>query len=147
MAQQVDATGCNLPRICAVYVYAGGVIIHWIIIVSSTPEDGLSTLDYHVLLALAEGPLHGYAIRDAVELESEGALAPRAGSLYRVIARLISAGWVAETETETAVAHPGRPRRYYALSREGRRTLADEARRLEGAAALALDRLGLGTRS
>ena len=32
------------------------------------PNDGngLSTLEYHVLLALASGPLHGYAIKDAV---------------------------------------------------------------------------------
>jgi DNA-binding PadR family transcriptional regulator len=105
-------------------------------------ESGLSTLDYHVLLALAKGPTHGYAIRDAVEAESEGTLTPRAGTLYRVIARLMTAGLTAETEVaEEDGPHPGRPRRYYELSAEGRSALSDEARRLRAAAALADDRL------
>ena len=108
-------------------------------------EAGLSTLDYHVLLAVAEGPLHGYAVRDAVERESEGTLTPRAGSLYRVIARLMSAGWVAETAApEHHAPHPGRPRRYYELTGAGRLALAAEARRLKGAAALAEKRLSPG---
>ncbi|MDZ7781108.1 MAG: PadR family transcriptional regulator [Gemmatimonadota bacterium] len=111
-----------------------------------TSDGGLSPLDYHVLLAIAEGPMHGYAVRDAVERESEGALSPRAGSLYRVIARLTSTGFVAETgEPDEHGPHPGRTRRYYALTEEGRKVLADEARRLEGAAALALERLGAGS--
>src|SRR3954470_22302218 len=41
----------------------------------------MSALEYHVLLALASGPLHGYAVKDAVVAESSGALVPRAGSL------------------------------------------------------------------
>jgi DNA-binding PadR family transcriptional regulator len=109
------------------------------------PSDvTLSTLEYHVLLALAGGPMHGYAIRDAVEQESEGALRPRAGTLYRVIARLISDGFALETDgAADAGPHPGRARRYYTLSVEGRATLAQEARRLHGAAALAEKRLGV----
>lgn len=112
---------------------------------SSNPDNALSTLDYHVLLAVADGPMHGYAIRDAVEDESEGTLTPRAGTLYRVIARLIVSGWVVETETPAdAAPHPGRSRRYYALTSEGRGALAAEARRLRGASALAEDRLSTG---
>lgn len=107
-------------------------------------EGGLSGIEYHVLLATADGALHGYAIRDAVEEESEGAIAPRAGSLYRVVARLVSAGLLRETDApDFEGPHPGRPRRYYGLTPEGRGTLADEARRLEDAAALALERLGV----
>ena len=107
---------------------------------SSAP--GLSNLEYHVLMAVADEPRHGYAIRDAVETESHGALAPRAGSLYRVIARLVTAELVRETDAPVnEEPHPGRERRYYALTPKGRQALADEARRLEGAAALALQRL------
>lgn len=110
-----------------------------------TSDVGLSTLDYHVLLSVVEGPLHGYAVRDAVERESEGTLTPRAGSLYRVIARLMSAGWVVETGAPDHHApHPGRPRRYYELTAEGRVALSEEARRLKGAAALAEKRLSPG---
>jgi DNA-binding PadR family transcriptional regulator len=104
---------------------------------------GASPLEYQVLLALASGSLHGYAIAERVAAESAGALKPRAGSLYRVIARLIGAGLVAESQAEREVAHPGLARRYYALTAAGRRTLAQEARRLKQVAAIAEKRLGL----
>jgi DNA-binding PadR family transcriptional regulator len=107
-------------------------------------ELSLSTLEYHVLLALASGPAHGYAIRDAVEGESAGTLTPRPGTLYRVISRLLAEGLAYETEPEEDPGpHPGRSRRYYALSLDGRAALAKEARRLRGAAALAEERLRL----
>jgi DNA-binding PadR family transcriptional regulator len=104
---------------------------------------GASLLEFHVLLALAGGALHGYAIAERVAAESGGTLLPRAGSLYRVIARLISEGLVAESEGEVEAPHPGLARRYYALTAAGRRTLGEEARRLKQAAAAAEKRLGL----
>lgn len=104
-------------------------------------DEGLSTLEYHVLLALASGPHYGYAIKDAVAAESDGAVTPRAGTLYRVIARLMVRGLVEETEA-AAESHPGLARRYYGLTAAGVRALAAEARRLKGAAALAEQRLG-----
>ena len=104
----------------------------------------MSILEYHVLLALANGPLYGYAIKDAVASESAGTLSPRAGSLYRVIARLMTSGLVKEVKAiEASSPHPGLARKYYGLTAGGRRTLAEEARRLKGAAALAEVRLGL----
>jgi DNA-binding PadR family transcriptional regulator len=102
----------------------------------------MSTLEYHVLLAMATGPVHGYAIKQAVEAESAGTLVPRAGSLYRVIARLIMRGLVREAASKNAPPHPGLARRYYALTAAGRSALASEASRLKAAAALALKRLG-----
>lgn len=102
----------------------------------------MSTLEYHVLLALADGPRYGYAVKDAVESESAGTLRPRAGSLYRVLARLMTAGLVVGTvPDESPSPHPGRTRKYYGLTEGGRRALAAEARRLRGAAALAEKRL------
>jgi DNA-binding PadR family transcriptional regulator len=102
-----------------------------------------SLLEYHVLLALAAGALHGYAIAERVAEESSGALRPRAGSLYRVIARLIDADLVDETEPDAGVAHPGLARRYYTLTAAGRRKLAEEAKRLKRTAAVAEERLRL----
>ncbi len=102
----------------------------------------MSILDYRVLLALASGPLHGYAVKQRVEDESGGSLSPQAASLYRVIARLMTAGFVTETEPRGPIApHPGLSRRYYALTAAGRRSLAAEASRLKSAAALAEKRL------
>ena len=102
-----------------------------------------SLLEYHVLLALVPGALHGYAIADRVAEESSGALRPRAGSLYRVIARLVGAGQVTETEADVEITHPGLGRRYYALTAAGRRRLAEDAKRLKRTAAVAEERLGL----
>jgi len=102
----------------------------------------MTTIEYHVLLALANGALHGYAIKDAVAVESSGTLTPRAGSLYRVIARLISTRLVAETgKPGEAEPHPGLARRYYTLTAAGRRALAAEAQRLRNTAAIAEKRL------
>jgi DNA-binding PadR family transcriptional regulator len=104
----------------------------------------MSTFEYHVLLALASGPLYGYAIKDAVAAESSGTLTPRAGSMYRVIARLMTAGLVIETEPRNAPPpSPGLARKYYTLTPRGRTALATEARRLKLAAAVAEKRLGV----
>ena len=111
-----------------------------------TPEgsEGLSRLEYHVLLAMARCPLYGYAVKEAVSEESGGTLSPRAGTLYRVMARLLEGGLLEEVDPPADTPpHPGRTRIYYALTAAGRRTLAREARQLEGAAALAAERLGL----
>jgi DNA-binding PadR family transcriptional regulator len=103
----------------------------------------MSNLEYHVLLALANGPQHGYAIKDAVTSESDGTLTPLPATLYRVVARLMTEGLVAEVEPAgTLPPHPGLPRRYYGLTAPGRRALGVEARRLKGAARLAETRLG-----
>jgi DNA-binding PadR family transcriptional regulator len=102
----------------------------------------MSGLEYHVLLALAGGPLHGYAVKQRVESESDGNLAPQAGSLYRVIARLMTSGFITETDAKGPESpHPGLSRRYYMLTAAGRRALGAEASRLKGAAALAEKRL------
>ena len=107
-----------------------------------TGSTSLSALEYHVLLALASGPLHGYAIAESVAGDSGGALTPRPGSLYRVIARLISIGLVADAPApRNAEPHPGLPRKYYAISPRGRATMAAESRRLKSAVALAEKRL------
>jgi DNA-binding PadR family transcriptional regulator len=102
----------------------------------------MNLLEYYVLLALSAGPLHGYAITDAIAADSGGTETPRAGTLYRVIARLITAGFVRETSPADAPAHPGLPRRYYELTGAGRRALAHQAERLTDAASAARKRLG-----
>jgi DNA-binding PadR family transcriptional regulator len=104
----------------------------------------MSTLEFHLLLALADRPLYGYAIKDAIAVESAGTLNPRAGSLYRVLARLMVSGLVREADAAGAAQpHPGLERKYYALTRSGRGALAAEARRLKRSVAMAERRLGV----
>jgi DNA-binding PadR family transcriptional regulator len=81
--------------------------------------------DFHILLALAGGPRHGYGIMKEVERESGGAVRLEIGSLYRLLARLLEQGFIEEAEGDER-------RRYYRISRFGRRVLRTEAERLAG---------------
>jgi DNA-binding PadR family transcriptional regulator len=70
-----------------------------------------------ILVSLAEGPKHGYAIQQDIEGVSGRRLGP--GSLYGAIARLVSAGYI------ESLADEG-PRRPYRLTAPGSRALAAE---------------------
>src|SRR5260370_15065417 len=85
----------------------------------------LKPVDFHVLLALVDRPLHGYGIMKQVERESGGEVRLEIGSLYRLLARLIDQGLLEMGEDD------GR-RRNYAITRPGRKALRAEARRLAG---------------
>lgn len=80
-----------------------------------------------VLTALAEEPLHGYAIVQAVDTLSEGRMTLRVGTLYGVLDRLVADG-LAERDREEV--HQGRLRRYYKLTDAGVRALSAEVARL-----------------
>ncbi|WP_158841747.1 PadR family transcriptional regulator [Saccharothrix deserti] len=87
----------------------------------------MSEQAFLVLTALAEEPLHGYAIVRAVEGLSEGRMVLRVGTLYGVLDRLVAEG-LAEREREEV--HQGRLRRYYRLTDAGVRALSAEVARL-----------------
>ena len=91
----------------------------------------------HILLALADAERHGYGIRQEVERRTDGALRLGPGTLYEAIYRLSAQGLIEEQEGE------GR-RRVYAITREGRRVLKQELRRLETIVAEARARRLLG---
>jgi DNA-binding PadR family transcriptional regulator len=111
---------------------------------SPSPQPEFSRLDFHVMLAMASGPLYGYALAEAIAAESGGTLEPRAGSLYRVLGRLMASGLVREAEPGDDVPpHPGLARKYYSLTRRGRAALSAEARLLKRAAIIAEKRLGV----
>lgn len=82
-----------------------------------------------ILVSLAEGEKHGYAVMKSVRDRSEGRVKLETGPLYRHLSRLIEDGLVEETEREAEADDPRR-RCYYRLSRLGRRVLAAEARAL-----------------
>ena len=89
----------------------------------------LTTLAFEVMLAVAEGELHGYEIMTVVEQRTGGVLSPNPGTLYRLIDRLATEGLL-ET-VETAFGRYQEMRRFYRLSKLGKRVVEAEARRLE----------------
>ena len=91
--------------------------------------DPLKPAVLHILLALADADLHGYAIMQAVNEQSAGTVPLRTGSFYRHLSTLIDAGWVAEANARPADADVRRGA-YYRLTARGREALDAERRRL-----------------
>ena len=97
----------------------------------------LSATDFQLLLSLADGGLHGYAINKSVRAASDGRVRIGLGSLYRVIARLLNTGLVEECEAVENPNADGARRRKYQLTDLGRGVLRAEVRRLSDAVELA----------
>jgi DNA-binding PadR family transcriptional regulator len=97
----------------------------------------LTELELHVLLAVADGAAHGYAIGKDIEERSGGRLDPTTGALYQVLKRLAAEGLIRQVDVrDSADAR----RKYFALTAAGRRAVAAEVRRLEELVDLARDR-------
>jgi len=94
-----------------------------------------------ILLALLDGPLHGYGIRQVIEERTGGRVRLGSGTLYEAVARLVDAGHIEEVAAPAEEpSSGGPPRRFYALTAPGRRALADEVRRLDSLVAWARER-------
>jgi DNA-binding PadR family transcriptional regulator len=96
-----------------------------------SPDELLpfTTVEFEILLSLAGGDLHGYAILQDVEARTQGRLSLRPGTLYRAISRLLDHGLISElAETQRSSGDPRR--RTYHMTAEGRRLAAREAERL-----------------
>ena len=96
-----------------------------------TVEDlvPLPPATFHILLALAEGERHGYAIIQDVEARTDGELRLSAGTLYRSIARMVEQGLIAEV-TRRRTAEDDERRRYYRMTPFGNAVARAEMRRL-----------------
>ena len=100
---------------------------------------------YFILLSLAAGPRHGYAVlKDAEEL-SEGRMSLSVSTLYTALGRLQEQGLIERVDAGEAEPGPGLPRKVYRLTRQGLGALDAEALRLHALLAAYQRRLGLGT--
>ena len=93
----------------------------------------LSPAMFHVLVALADGDTHGYAIMKEVEQLTGGAVRLSTGTLYGIIKRLIADGLIRETAAQTGEER----RRSYVLTPYGKDVARAEAARLEQTIAIA----------
>jgi DNA-binding PadR family transcriptional regulator len=90
----------------------------------------LPPVTFHILVALADGDRHGYAIIQDVAARTDGELKIQAGTLYRSIQRMLEQGLVAEKRTRPAIGEDDERRRYYRITAFGRAVAQAEARRL-----------------
>jgi DNA-binding PadR family transcriptional regulator len=86
---------------------------------------------FHVLLALADGEKHGYAILKEVEDHTGGEVQLSTGTLYGIIKRLLVEGLIVEVRNRPGMEGDDQRRRYYRLCEAGREVAVAEARRLE----------------
>ena len=90
----------------------------------------LTPLSHAVLVALAEGDLHGYAIVQEIHRQSEGLLDPGTGTLYAALQRMAADGLIADSDRLPTPDEDQR-RKYYRLTKLGREVAIAEAARLQ----------------
>jgi transcriptional regulator len=81
------------------------------------------TLDLLVLRVLNGGPLHGFGIAERIHVLSRDVLTVEEGSLYPSLYRMEEKGWI---EAEWGQSDKGRRAKFYTLTKEGRKQLANE---------------------
>jgi DNA-binding PadR family transcriptional regulator len=99
---------------------------------NSSPRDRspLTPAVFHILLALADGSKHGYAIMQEVETITEGRVRMGPGTLYGSIKRMLASGLIAEEQERPDPELDDERRRYYRLTGAGSDALRTEVRRL-----------------
>ena len=87
----------------------------------------------HILLALSDGALHGYAIKHTVEERTGGGIRLGPGTLYEAIQRLQEDGFIGEDGRRAIEPENGQQaqRRYYSLTSRGWDVLKEELRRMD----------------
>lgn len=83
----------------------------------------------HILLALADGPRHGYSIMQEVAERTDGQVRVWPAAMYGTLRELEDLDWIVESETRPT--DDDERRRYFALTPLGKRVLSAEVRRLE----------------
>jgi DNA-binding PadR family transcriptional regulator len=96
----------------------------------SMAQRSLSLPVLHIMLALAGGAKHGYAIKQDVEKRTAGEIRLGPGTLYEAIQRLEDGGLIREAEGVEPENGQEAQRRYYRLTDRGWSTLRQEVRQL-----------------
>lgn len=97
----------------------------------------LSSAAFHVLVSLADGEKHGYAVLKEINRRAEGAVTLSAATLYATLNRLLNDGLIEEAAERPDPELDDERRRYYAITPLGRRVALADMQRMETALALA----------
>lgn len=101
----------------------------------------LSPAAFHILVAVAGEPKHGYGIMKEVATATSGQVKLHAGTLYTTIKRLLEDGLIRETSAPPGAGSDDERRRYYALTPDGREAAELELARLQSIVERAADSL------
>ena len=92
----------------------------------------LPTAVFHILIALADRDRHGYSIMQDVAARTGGKVRLSAGTLYSSIRRMLEQGLIEELAESPDPSNTDERRRYYRLTRFGKRVASAEVERLSG---------------
>jgi len=90
---------------------------------------------FHIMLALAERPMHGYALLKRIDERSQGRVEIGPSSLYYALGRLDDAGLIGDAEPDACDRDEDpheEQRRYYGITQQGRDFLEAELGVLHG---------------
>jgi DNA-binding PadR family transcriptional regulator len=106
----------------------------------SRDQSPLSPAVFHILLCLAEGERHGYAIKREIAQRTGGKLKLGPGVLYGSINKLLDQGWIEESDERPDAHLDDERRRYYRLTALGRKVAQAEVARMRELVELAAAR-------
>ena len=106
----------------------------------------LPVAQLHILLALATGDKHGYAIMREVEVLTQGEVTMGPGTLYGAVKKMLKAGMIEESDERPDPELDDERRRYYRLTGLGGRVLDAEVSRMEQIARTARARQAVAMR-
>src|SRR5437016_14526939 len=98
--------------------------------IKTDPLLPLPVAVFHILIALADRDRHGYSIMQDVSARTEGKVQLSAGTLYSSIRRMLEQGLIEELKDSPDPTSTDERRRYYRLTRFGKRVAAAEVERL-----------------
>jgi DNA-binding PadR family transcriptional regulator len=90
----------------------------------------LASVEFHVLLSLAEQERHGYGIIQDAEARTRGADSPDIGTLYRALRRMVDNGLIEASARRPAADQDDERRNYYRITKLGREVAKAEAARM-----------------
>src|ERR1039458_7881206 len=103
----------------------------------------LSPAVFHILLSLAEGERHGYALKREIALRTGGKLKLGPGVLYGSINKMLEQGLIEESEDRPDAHLDDERRRYYRITSYGRKVAQADAARMNELVRLAAAKFGV----
>ncbi len=95
------------------------------------PFPDLTPAAFHILLALSDRDRHGYGIMQEVAKLTDGRMRLAAGTLYRSVKQMLADQLIEESDYRPDPALDDERRKYYRMTRQGRRLARQELARIQ----------------